>query len=207
MEIVLEGRFKEADHIGNLDGVGGEKIRAPDLNAKRGFIAGNEGFFIKGLDPTRTHGVHILHDNLQIFGTTRVPNLTNLSLAFTRRGWLIRWRGFIDHTDKTTGSTTGPSLLKLLSGPSLYAQTRRTIGPKGSTHDWASIREGGRMNNKEAESQPNTVTPLTRHTVSSEGVIFYFLLFNKLITFKLVHSYNVKHLICTILCSSRLQNI
>ena len=63
------------------------------------------------------------------------------------------------------------------------------------------------MNNKEAESQPNTVTPLTRHTVSSEGVIFYFLLFYKLITFKLVHSYNVKHLICTIFCSSRLQNI
>ena len=48
------------------------------------------------------------------------------------------------------------------------------------------------------------VTPLTRHTVSSKGVIFYF--FYKLITFKLVHSYNVKHLTCTIFRSSRLQN-
>ena len=46
-ETVLEGRFKEADHLGKLDDVGGEKIRAPDLNAKRGFIAGNEGFFYK----------------------------------------------------------------------------------------------------------------------------------------------------------------
>ena len=50
------------------------------------------------------------------------------------------------------------------------------------------------------------VTPLTRHPVSSEGVIF-FLFFYKLITFKLVHSYNVKHLTCTIFCSSELQNI
>ena len=49
---ILEGRFKEANHLGNLDCIGGEKIRAPDLNTKRGPIAGNEGFFIKGLDPT-----------------------------------------------------------------------------------------------------------------------------------------------------------
>ena len=48
------------------------------------------------------------------------------------------------------------------------------------------------------------VTPPTQHTVSSEGVIF----FNyKLITFKLVHSYKVKHLTCTILCNNGLQNI
>ena len=57
---------------------------------------------------------------------------------------------------------------------------------------------------------PNTpticiVTLPTRHTVSSEGVIFYF--FYKLITFKLVYSYNVKHVTCTIFCSSILQNI
>ena len=50
------------------------------------------------------------------------------------------------------------------------------------------------------------VTPPTRHPVSSEGVIFIFY-FYKLITFKLVHSYNVKHLTCTIFCSSGLQNI
>ena len=63
-ETVLEDRFKEADHLGNLDDVGGEKIRAPDLNARRGSIADNEGFFIKGLHPTKTHDAHILHRNL-----------------------------------------------------------------------------------------------------------------------------------------------
>ena len=89
-ETVLEGCFKEAYHLGNLDDVGSEKIKAPDLNAKRGSIAGNEGFFIKGLDLTGTHSVRILHDNLQIFRTTRVPNLTNISFALARRGWMTR---------------------------------------------------------------------------------------------------------------------
>ena len=106
---VLEGHFKEANHLGNLDDVGGEKIRAPDLNAKRGSIAGNEGFVIKGLDPTGTQSVRILHGSLQIFETTRVPNLTNISLAFSIWGWMIGWRGSIDHDGKTTGSIAGPS--------------------------------------------------------------------------------------------------
>ena len=158
-ESVLEGRFKEADHLGNLDDVGGEKIKAPDLNAKRRSIAGNEGFFIKGLDPTRTHGVHILYGSLQIFRTTRVPNLTNLSLAFSRRGWMIRWRGSIDHDSKTTRSTTGLSWLILLSGLSPYAQTRRTIGPRGITHDWASIREVERMIKRRRPSQTRPINP------------------------------------------------
>ena len=50
------------------------------------------------------------------------------------------------------------------------------------------------------------MTPPTRHTVSMEGVIF-FLVYYKLINFKLVHSYNVKHLTYNIFCSSGLQNI
>ena len=52
-----------------------------------------------------------------------------------------------------------------------------------------------------------SVTPPTRHPVSSEGVIFFIFDYYKLINFKLVHSYNVKHLTCTIFCSSGLQNI
>ena len=54
------------------------------------------------------------------------------------------------------------------------------------------------------------VTPPTRHPMSSEGVIFFIFIFPvyyKLINFKLVHSYNVKHLTCTIFCSNGLQNI
>ena len=51
------------------------------------------------------------------------------------------------------------------------------------------------------------VTPPTWHSVSSEGVVFFFPIYYKLINFKLVHSYNVKHLTCNILCSNELQNI
>ena len=87
---VLEGRFKETDHLGNLDYIGGEKIRAPDSNAKRGPVASNQGFFIKGLDLTRTRDVRILHGSPQIFGTARVLNLTNFSLAFARQGRMTR---------------------------------------------------------------------------------------------------------------------
>ena len=79
---------------------------------------------------------------------------------------MIRWRCSIDHGGKTTRSTADPSLLGLLNGPSPYAQTRRTIGPRGSTHDWASIREVERMIKRRNPSQthPNktkvkTITP------------------------------------------------
>ena len=51
------------------------------------------------------------------------------------------------------------------------------------------------------------VTPPTRHPVSREGVIFFFSVYYKLINFKFVHSYNVKHLTCIIFCSNGLQNI
>ena len=108
-EIVLKCLFKEANHLRNLDYIGGEKIKASDLNAKRGPIAGNEGFFIKGLDPARTHDVCILHDSPQIFETTRLLNLPNFSLAFAKRGWMTYWRGSINHGGKITGSPASPS--------------------------------------------------------------------------------------------------
>ena len=50
------------------------------------------------------------------------------------------------------------------------------------------------------------VTPPTRHPVSSDGAIFFFTYY-KLIAFKLVQSYNVKHLTCIICSSSGLKNI
>ena len=108
-DTILEGRFKEEDHLGNLDDIGGEKIRALDLNAKRGSIAGDKGFFIKGLDPIKTHVVCIPHGNPQIFGPTRVPNLTHFSFASAKQGWMICRRGSIDHDSKTTGPTACPS--------------------------------------------------------------------------------------------------
>ena len=48
---ILESRFKKADHLGNLDDIGGEKIRAPDLNAMRGVYTRKQRFFHKGAQP------------------------------------------------------------------------------------------------------------------------------------------------------------
>ena len=152
-KIVLESRFKKDNHLGNLDDIGGEKIRAPDLNVVRGSIAGNKGFFIKGLNPTKTHSVSIFHGGLRIFRTTREPNFTNLSLSFARQGWKIPLRGSIDHDGKTTGSTAGLSWLRLLSRPSPYTQTKRTIGPRGSMNDWENIREVERVIKRQNPSQ------------------------------------------------------
>ena len=53
-----------------------------------------------------------------------------------------------------------------------------------------------------AAMNKKTMKPLTRHRVSSEGSFFF-----PRINFKLVHSYNVKHLTCIIFCRSGLQNI
>ena len=108
-ETVLEVHFKEADHLGNLDYIRGEKIREPDLNARRGSIVGYEGFFIKGLNLTMTHGVRILHGSSQIFETARVPNLTNFSLTFSKQGRVTHWSGSINHSSKTTESPAGLS--------------------------------------------------------------------------------------------------
>ena len=53
------------------------------------------------------------------------------------------------------------------------------------------------------KSDKVNVMPPTRHRMSSEGSFF----FSSSMNFKLVHSYNVKHLTCIIFCSSGLQNI
>ena len=62
---------------------------------------------------------------------------------------------------------------------------------------------------------PNSAPGVMALGVMAPGVklgchIFFYIFFPiyyKLITFKLVHSYKVQHLTCTILCSSELQNI
>ena len=74
----------------------------------------------------------------------------------------------------------------------------------------AAVIDSGNWIILKAATMISSVTPPTRHSVSSEGVIIFFIFLfflYKLITFKPVQSYNVKHLTCTISCSSGLQNI
>ena len=83
---VLEGRLKEANHLRHLDNVRSEKIEAPNMNIEGGPVARGEGMSKRGLDPTRAHSFGILHNSPQVVRTARVPDLTNLDLAFSRRG-------------------------------------------------------------------------------------------------------------------------
>ena len=56
------------------------------MNIKGGLVASGEGLSIKGLDPTRAHYFGILHSSPQVARTARVSDLTDLALAFARRG-------------------------------------------------------------------------------------------------------------------------
>ena len=85
-EAVLEGHLKEANHLRHLDDVRSEKIGAPNMNTRGGLVASGEGLSKKGLDPTRAHCFGILHSSPQVVRTARVPDLTDLALAFARRG-------------------------------------------------------------------------------------------------------------------------
>ena len=82
---VLKGRLKEATRLRHLDDVRGEKIEAPNVNTKGGPVSSGEGLSKKKLDPTKAHCFDILHNILQVVKTARVPDLTNLALAFSKR--------------------------------------------------------------------------------------------------------------------------
>ena len=85
-EAVLEGHLKEANHFRHLDDVRSEKIGAPIINTKGGLIASGEGLSKKRLDLTRAHGFGILFSSPQVVRTAKVPDLTDLALAFSRQG-------------------------------------------------------------------------------------------------------------------------
>ena len=78
--------LKEANHLRHLDDVRSKGIEAPNMNARGGPIARGEGMSKKGLDSTKAHSFNILHNNPQVVRTARVPNLTDLVLAFAKRG-------------------------------------------------------------------------------------------------------------------------
>ena len=86
VEAILEGSLKEANHLRHFDDVRSEGIGAPNMNTRGGPVAKGEGMSKKGLDLTRAHCFGILHSSPQVVGTARVPDLTDLPLAFARWG-------------------------------------------------------------------------------------------------------------------------
>ena len=90
-----------------------------------------------------------------------------------------------------------PNLKQSFATAKAFAKAKPVVAPL-----LRSNPIGGSEPNSGCSDTKLTVMPPTWHPVSSEGVNFFFF-----INVKLVHSYNVKHLTCTIFCSSGLQNI
>ena len=105
-EVILEGHLKEANHLRHLDDVRSEKIGALNMNTKGAPIASGEGLSKKGLDPIRAHFFGILHSSPQVVRIAKVPNLTDLALAFSRTGRRSRERDSVDNNGWTDGPFT-----------------------------------------------------------------------------------------------------
>ena len=85
-EAILEGRLEEENHIRHLNDVRSEKVRAPNPNTEGRLVARGEIMSKRGLDPNRAHNFGILHSSPQVGRAERIPDLTELTLAFSIRG-------------------------------------------------------------------------------------------------------------------------
>ena len=81
-EVVLEARLEEENHLRHLNDIRSEKIRAPDLNTEGEPVARCKVMSKRGLDPTRAHIFHIPHSSPQVVKASKIPDLTDLTLAF-----------------------------------------------------------------------------------------------------------------------------
>ena len=84
-EAILDGYLEEANHLWHLNDVGSEKVRAPNLNTKGRPVARGEIMSKRELDPTRAHNFVILNSHPQVDRAARIPDLTDLTLAFSMR--------------------------------------------------------------------------------------------------------------------------
>ena len=62
-EAVLERHIKKAHHLRNFNNVGGQRVRAPNLDP----IPGRKDLTVRGFDPTGAHGLSVLYGSAQIF--------------------------------------------------------------------------------------------------------------------------------------------
>ena len=81
VEAVLERHLKKAHHLRHLDDVGGQHVRAPNLDPKWGPIPVRKDLTLQRFDPTGAHGLSILYGSPQIFRAARISNFVNFSLA------------------------------------------------------------------------------------------------------------------------------
>ena len=78
---VLERHLKKAHHLRHLNNVGGQHVRAPNLDPKQGPILGRKDLTVQEFDLTRAHSLSVLYGSPQIFRVARIPNFVNFALA------------------------------------------------------------------------------------------------------------------------------
>ena len=78
---VLKRHLEKAHHLGHLNDVGGQHVKAPNLDPKLGPIPGHKDLTVQRFDQTGAHGLSILYGSPQILKAARIPNFVNFSLA------------------------------------------------------------------------------------------------------------------------------
>ena len=58
---IIEGHFKEADHLKYGNHIVGQNVRGPNLNAKRRSVTSGKGGPIRGTDLARPHSQSMLN--------------------------------------------------------------------------------------------------------------------------------------------------
>ena len=100
-EAVLERHLKKAHHLRHFNGVGGQNVRAPNLDPKRGPIIGRKDLTVQGFDPIRAHGLSVLYGSPQIFRAARIPNFVNFALALIQGKMRIPRGSPVYHNSQT----------------------------------------------------------------------------------------------------------
>ena len=84
-EAVLERHLKKTHHLRHLNNVGGQHVRAPNLDPKRGPIPGLKYLTVQVFNTIKAHDLNILYDRPQIFRVARIPDFVNFTLALIQR--------------------------------------------------------------------------------------------------------------------------
>ena len=107
-QAILELHLKKGHHLGHLDDVGGQHVRAPNLDPKQGPISGRKDLTIQGFDPTGAHGLSIMYGGPQIFRASRIPNFINFSLALIQGERRLPRVSLVNHISQTVVPPVSP---------------------------------------------------------------------------------------------------
>ena len=132
-EVVLERHLKKAHHLRHFNNVGGQHVRGPNLDPKRGPIPGRKDLTVQGFDSTGAHGLSVLYGSPQIFRATGISNFVNFSLALIQGKRRLPRGSSVNHHSQIVVPPVGPILTRRLGRITPYAQSRGVTKTHGGT--------------------------------------------------------------------------